>query len=350
MGASTSCLTSETLEHVPDPATRPARDARVLRPGQAGTSSPSRSTRSLDGDALAREGLPAEHHGRGGGPFALVTRRADMLVHTDFGRDLARRRPRRGLRVRDATATGMELVVDRDPTGGRRVSAGRTALDHRHRRPGRLVPLGSCSSVATRSSASFAGRPTYHPALATRAGPMRVRRGRPARSRLARRAPFARRGPRGLQPRRPVVRAALVGRAGSDGRVRRRRRDVAPRGDPRGGSVDSPLSGLLERDLRRSRGLPQTEETPLWPVTPYGVAKAYAHFITASYRRALRHVHVLRDPLQPRVPATATRLPPAQSRGAAAAISLGLETELLLGDLDARRDWGYARTMSARCG
>ena len=36
----------------------------------------------------SRDGLEPEHHGRGGGPFALVTRKADMLVHTDFGRDL----------------------------------------------------------------------------------------------------------------------------------------------------------------------------------------------------------------------------------------------------------------------
>ena len=36
----------------------------------------------------SREGLPAQHHGRGGGPFTLVTRQADMLAHTDFGADV----------------------------------------------------------------------------------------------------------------------------------------------------------------------------------------------------------------------------------------------------------------------
>ena len=56
------------------------------------------------------------------------------------------------------------------------------------------------------------------------------------------------------------------------------------------------------------REVPQHEETPLSPVTPYGVAKAYAHFITRSYRRQLRAARVVRDPLQPRVSAPATRL------------------------------------------
>jgi SAM-dependent methyltransferase len=80
-------LTSETLEHVPDPHTALVETRRVLRPG-------GRHVFTVPVDASlatsrTRKGLPAEHHGRGGGPFALVTRRADMLVHTDFGRDLA---------------------------------------------------------------------------------------------------------------------------------------------------------------------------------------------------------------------------------------------------------------------
>ena len=62
------------------------------------------------------------------------------------------------------------------------------------------------------------------------------------------------------------------------------------------------------------RETPQTEETAPSPLTPYGVAKAYAHFIAASYRQALRDVHVLRDPLQPRVAAPAGGLPAAQGR------------------------------------
>lgn len=88
---------------------------------------------------------------------------------------------------------------------------------------------------------------------------------------------------------------------------------------------------------------PQTEATPLAPLTPYGVAKAYGHFISNSYRRRYglfaccgilyNHESPLRPPdFLPRKVATS-----------AAAISLGLEHELHLGDLDSRRDWGYAK-------
>jgi GDPmannose 4,6-dehydratase len=87
---------------------------------------------------------------------------------------------------------------------------------------------------------------------------------------------------------------------------------------------------------------PQTEETPLAPVTPYGVAKAYAHFSARSYR----HMYglfacsgILYNHESPRRPLDF--LPRKVAHGAAA-ISLGLQDELVLGDLDARRDWGYA--------
>jgi GDPmannose 4,6-dehydratase len=90
------------------------------------------------------------------------------------------------------------------------------------------------------------------------------------------------------------------------------------------------------------RESPQNEHTPLEPVTPYGVAKAYAHFIVNSYRRQyglfacsgiLYNHESARRPLE--------FLPRKVSNGAAA-ISLGLQDTLVLGDLDARRDWGYA--------
>jgi GDPmannose 4,6-dehydratase len=88
--------------------------------------------------------------------------------------------------------------------------------------------------------------------------------------------------------------------------------------------------------------VPQTETTPLSPLTPYGVAKAYGHFITASYRRRYG-LHgscgILYNHESPRRPVDFV---PRKVTRAAAAISLGLEGELWLGDLDARRDWGYA--------
>ena len=91
-----------------------------------------------------------------------------------------------------------------------------------------------------------------------------------------------------------------------------------------------------------SREVPQTEETPLAPVTPYGVAKAYGHFITRSYRRRyglFASSGILYNHESPRRPLDfVTR----KVSHAAAAISLGLKSEVLLGNLDARRDWGYA--------
>ncbi len=90
------------------------------------------------------------------------------------------------------------------------------------------------------------------------------------------------------------------------------------------------------------REVPQTEETPLLPVTPYGVAKAYGHLIVRSYRRRYglyAGSGILYNHESPRRPLDfVTR----KIAHAAAAISLGLAGELWLGDLDARRDWGYA--------
>ncbi len=89
--------------------------------------------------------------------------------------------------------------------------------------------------------------------------------------------------------------------------------------------------------------VPQTEDTRLAPVTPYGVAKAYGHFIIGSYRRRYglhASCGILYNHESPRRPVDFL---PSKVAHAAAAISLGLERELALGDLDAQRDWGYAR-------
>ena len=87
---------------------------------------------------------------------------------------------------------------------------------------------------------------------------------------------------------------------------------------------------------------PQTEATPLAPLTPYGVAKAYGHFISHSYRRRyglFACCGILYNHESPRRP---LQFLPRKVAHFAAAISLGLEHELVLGDLDSRRDWGYA--------
>ena len=87
---------------------------------------------------------------------------------------------------------------------------------------------------------------------------------------------------------------------------------------------------------------PQTEKTPLAPLTPYGVAKAYAHFLVRSYRhRYGLHASsgILYNHESPRRP---LEFAPRKIAHAAARIALGLDDEVWLGSLDARRDWGFA--------
>jgi GDPmannose 4,6-dehydratase len=90
------------------------------------------------------------------------------------------------------------------------------------------------------------------------------------------------------------------------------------------------------------RETPQRESTPLSPVTPYGVAKAYGHFIVASYRRRYglhASCGILYNHESPRRPLDFL---PRKVAHAAAAIALQVESELVVGDLSARRDWGFA--------
>jgi GDPmannose 4,6-dehydratase len=88
---------------------------------------------------------------------------------------------------------------------------------------------------------------------------------------------------------------------------------------------------------------PQRESTPFNPLTPYGVAKAYAHFITRSYRhRYGMHAScgILFNHTSPR---QSVEFVPRKITAAAARIKAGLQSEVRLGDLAARRDWGWAQ-------
>ena len=89
--------------------------------------------------------------------------------------------------------------------------------------------------------------------------------------------------------------------------------------------------------------VPQTETTPFYPRSPYGVAKAYGHFITVNYRESY-DLHATSGILfnhesERRGLEFVTR----KITWHAAAIKLGLRKELRLGNLDAERDWGYAK-------
>ncbi|MEF3405236.1 GDP-mannose 4,6-dehydratase [Agromyces sp. CCNWLW203] len=88
--------------------------------------------------------------------------------------------------------------------------------------------------------------------------------------------------------------------------------------------------------------VPQSESTLLWPRSPYGVAKTYGHYMTINYRESYgMHASsgVLFNHESPRRgPEFVTR----KVSQAVARIKLGLQQELVMGNLDAKRDWGFA--------
>src|SRR3712207_151844 len=90
------------------------------------------------------------------------------------------------------------------------------------------------------------------------------------------------------------------------------------------------------------RETPQTESTPFHPRSPYGVAKAYGHFITVNYRESY-DMHLSSGILfNHESPRRGLEFVTRKITWHAAAIKLGLADELRLGNLDAKRDWGYA--------
>ena len=89
--------------------------------------------------------------------------------------------------------------------------------------------------------------------------------------------------------------------------------------------------------------VPQTEKTPFWPRSPYGCAKMYAYWLTVNYRESY-NLHasngILFNHESPRRGETfVTR----KITRAATRIKVGLQDSLYLGNLDSKRDWGYAK-------
>jgi GDPmannose 4,6-dehydratase len=87
---------------------------------------------------------------------------------------------------------------------------------------------------------------------------------------------------------------------------------------------------------------PQTERTPFWPRSPYGVAKVYAHWITVNYRESYGMFAVNGILFNHESPRRGKEFVTRKITYGAARIKLGLQQELKLGNLDARRDWGFA--------
>jgi GDPmannose 4,6-dehydratase len=90
------------------------------------------------------------------------------------------------------------------------------------------------------------------------------------------------------------------------------------------------------------REVPQSELTPFHPRSPYGVAKAYAHHITVNYRESYDLFAVSGILFNHESPRRGLEFVTRKISDAVARIKLGLATELRLGNLDARRDWGFA--------
>jgi GDPmannose 4,6-dehydratase len=90
------------------------------------------------------------------------------------------------------------------------------------------------------------------------------------------------------------------------------------------------------------RETPQSEETPFYPRSPYGVAKVYGHHITVNYRESYGLFAVSGILFNHESPRRGREFVTRRISEGVARIKLGLQDELLLGNLDARRDWGYA--------
>src|SRR3954467_1388967 len=91
------------------------------------------------------------------------------------------------------------------------------------------------------------------------------------------------------------------------------------------------------------RETPQNEATPFYPRSPYGVAKVYGHHITVNYRESYDLFCCSGILFNHESPRRGLEFVTRKITWHAAAIKLGLRQELRLGNLDAKRDWGYAK-------
>jgi GDPmannose 4,6-dehydratase len=88
--------------------------------------------------------------------------------------------------------------------------------------------------------------------------------------------------------------------------------------------------------------VPQTETTPFWPRSPYGVSKVYGHWITVNYRESYGMFACSGILFNHESPLRGKEFVTRKVTDAVARIKLGVQKTLKLGNLDARRDWGFA--------
>jgi GDPmannose 4,6-dehydratase len=92
----------------------------------------------------------------------------------------------------------------------------------------------------------------------------------------------------------------------------------------------------------RVREVPQTEMTPFYPRSPYGVSKVFGHYITVNYRESYGLFAVSGILFNHESPRRGLEFVTRKVTDGVARIKLGLADHLSLGNLDARRDWGFA--------
>jgi GDPmannose 4,6-dehydratase len=90
------------------------------------------------------------------------------------------------------------------------------------------------------------------------------------------------------------------------------------------------------------RAVPQSEETPFYPRSPYGVSKVYGHYITVNYRESYDLFACSGILFNHESPRRGLEFVTRKVTDGVARIKLGLQKELRMGNLDARRDWGFA--------
>lgn len=90
------------------------------------------------------------------------------------------------------------------------------------------------------------------------------------------------------------------------------------------------------------QAVPQNEETPFWPRSPYGAAKMYGHWITVNYRESYGLFAVSGILFNHESPRRGLEFVTRKISHGVARIKLGVDSELRLGNLDAKRDWGFA--------
>ena len=88
--------------------------------------------------------------------------------------------------------------------------------------------------------------------------------------------------------------------------------------------------------------VPQKESTPFYPRSPYGVAKVYGHFITVNYRESYNMFAVSGILFNHESPRRGKEFVTRKVTDAVARIKLGLQKNIQMGNLDAKRDWGFA--------